>query len=272
MLKQSQPTFAMLKTGSHFDILDKWAIMIILKYLDAYDIVFNLKPTCKGLKYVVDEYLKDRFYKSDFLIRQNEMLIFRRERIKCEMQKIEDQINLIDNRYAKHNNIKPYVCLASAPTMYYIKKIRWVYSSIEVHIKSLNWGKSSSTSNVICIKKGYSNKIYRHIKNVMSENNIHRIFLTKAMRFRNDVQMAFSRNEYNNYKIFYRCKVCKGDHSLLDCNKVTCNLCKKKGHLTRSCSKLKCGMCNGHHLTSRCRSIVCRKCNRMGHIEKRCRK
>jgi hypothetical protein len=75
----------------------------------------------------------------------------------------------------------------------------------------------------------------------------------------------------NKFVEFHLCKICKDFHSLEECSKVMCHICKQVGHLTRRCPNAKCSICNENHLTSRCKKIKCLKCKHQGHIASRCR-
>ena len=120
------------------------------------------------------------------------------------------------------------------------------------------------------MKEKHTHKIYKSIKDKLETQNYQRIFLTKVMRSQRDIHMAFSKNQFNCFTKFYRCRICKGDHTIFECSKAQCGVCKQKGHLTRSCKQIKCRFCKGNHLTTRCSRIKCNFCGKKGHIAKRC--
>ena len=130
---------------------------------------------------------------------------------------------------------------------------------------------------VLLVRKGHDVSVYERIKKEMTHHHYIRIALTAVMRARGDIYMAFVHSEgKDQYEKFTRCKACKGDHGFLQCERVTCYICRKRGHLTRNCPQAVCRRCkrNGlvshNHIASRCPRAKCSHCKKYGHVTKYC--
>lgn len=270
--------------ASPFDRIDKWAIQTIVGFLGIDD-VLRFKVCSKRIYRYVSDYLQNRYYKTDYLDVQSAII----ETKLYELSKQARELTQIQNGiaiYKLHNNMKPYV---------YLRHYSLTRVKLEIRNTDLRWSFGIPTNfaktyvmggthvvhsdciRYVCIRKGQSQQIYE--KTILDMKGICyiRVFIPLCLKKDDElIHMCFVKKSEikNNHKFivkYHLCKICKGDHTLEECDKVVCHNCKIVGHLTRRCPNIVCKKCNGNHLASRCKTIRCFKCDKCGHTAKRCR-
>ena len=266
---------------SCFGILDKWAIMCILKWMNVQD-VLALKKCSKRIHIICNKFLLDRWYKTDYLQYQEQLLNNDIKYYTELIQNLKARTKDVLKYQRTHANIKPdgYMKIFHSKCIQILGP--WDYRNVEFAVGKCGGVKCSSSFKHVCrihvfIKTGQSEKVYNKITAKMNKYGWQRVFVPRSIAtstYGKEIQMMFAPKNSTLFRKFYRCKVCKGDHALHDCKQVTCNICKKKGHLTRNCKHAKCKLCKtvGKHITSRCPNIVCKRCYKKGHVFKRCHK
>ncbi len=260
-----------------FDIIDKWAIRNILRYLDINSILLIKKCSTRIYKICIG-YLKEVYYKTAYLNDQHKILNQQLKELELKKKQISKVIEDIRS-YGRHSNTKPYCYMFAIQ----VTDINSVYQRLKWKLES---PKSANANNyqysydrILLVKSQQSTEVYNKTDAEMDMYGFRRVFLLPIFRNNKTIHSMYVKILGNGkvskkYSVFYKCKICKGDHSLLRCPNVRCNICKIKGHLTQRCPNTKCKICKavGKHLTSRCPLIRCKQCKQKGHIAKRCNK
>lgn len=264
------------KNNDIYDINDCDVVVLhcIYNHLDIEHLLI-MKQLSKWFYKTICVYLRDRFWRSEYLENQNIIIQNRINKLDKEYERLLDiKYNILKYRRV-HGGCPPdgyiaYVLLKAYNNVSSDFEIQWQYCSVDVLIEN-----NSHILNMGCILVKYQSE--RNMEKIMAVINKYKwkeIYIPsylKQSKKCNDIAAAYGYPNVSKRLLKKMCRVCKKNHTLFECQEVMCGVCKLKGHLTRNCPNIKCKMCNQFgHLPTRCPRMVCFKCGKHGHIQKRC--
>ena len=171
--------------SSDFGILDKVAIRQICEWLPIID-TNNFKTCSKRLHKIIDKYLSDNCYRTDYITKQKSLLLDQMNRIDQMKEDIQVAMKKMDI-YTLHNNIKP------DGYMRFSFQKEWFLCNVE--------NAFNICGDILYIKSGQPQKRYDKIWDKIEEYQWKRVFIPRKHLDKDpDIEIRRDPRTGNSYK------------------------------------------------------------------------